>query len=333
MSLIKQVPTNIITGFLGAGKSTAIMHLLKSKPAEERWAVLVNEFGEVGIDGSILKGKGEEESGTFIKEVPGGCMCCAAGLPMQIALNMLLARAKPQRLLIEPTGLGHPKEVLESLRSEHYRDALDIQRTVTLVDARKLSDERYVNHETFQQQLAIADVVVANKADLYTGAEYADLKNYMQGHFPAPSKDIYKVSNGELKLQWLQGQPRFLPEITHRHSHGNTSDALKIGEAVIPASGFISVTNEGQGFYSQGWIFKPELVFNRSALGDLLLSEKTERLKAVFITDEGIIAFNKADDVLTQMPLDECSDSRIELITRNKSLLEDFESKVLACLD
>ncbi|WP_304438858.1 GTP-binding protein, partial [Oleiphilus sp. HI0086] len=99
------VPTNIITGFLGVGKTSAILNLLKQKPDNERWAVLVNEFGEIGVDGSLFQGQSSQEQGVFIKEVPGGCMCCASGLPMQIALNQLLSRAKPDRLLIEPTGL------------------------------------------------------------------------------------------------------------------------------------------------------------------------------------------------------------------------------------
>jgi len=110
---INAVPTNIITGFLGVGKTSAILQLLENKPSNERWAVLVNEFGEIGVDGSLFEGKHQESSGVYIREVPGGCMCCAAGLPMQIALNQLLQRAKPDRLLIEPTGLGHPVEVLQ----------------------------------------------------------------------------------------------------------------------------------------------------------------------------------------------------------------------------
>jgi len=95
---ILAVPTNIITGFLGAGKTSAIMHLLKQKPANERWAILVNEFGEIGIDASLLKGKLSNSEQVFIREVPGGCMCCASGLPMQITLNQLLTEAKPHRL-------------------------------------------------------------------------------------------------------------------------------------------------------------------------------------------------------------------------------------------
>lgn len=71
---------NLITGFLGSGKTTTLLHLLAQKPQGEKWAVLVNEFGEVGIDGALLA-----ESGAVLKEIPGGCMCCVNGLPMQVA--------------------------------------------------------------------------------------------------------------------------------------------------------------------------------------------------------------------------------------------------------
>ena len=148
---IHAVPTNIITGFLGVGKTTAILHLLKAKPVNERWAILVNEFGEIGVDGSLFQGQHSEEQDVFIREVPGGCMCCAAGLPMQVALTQLLTRARPDRLLIEPTGLGHPKEVLQVLSTEHYKEVLDLHKILTLVDARKLSDERYRGHNSRQQ--------------------------------------------------------------------------------------------------------------------------------------------------------------------------------------
>jgi G3E family GTPase len=71
---ISAVPTNVITGFLGVGKTTAILNLLKSKPDNERWAVLVNEFGEIGEDGSLFEGQHSQEQGVFIREVPGGCL-------------------------------------------------------------------------------------------------------------------------------------------------------------------------------------------------------------------------------------------------------------------
>lgn len=125
---VRPVPTNLILGFLGVGKTTAILDLLRQKPEGEVWAVLVNEFGEVGIDGAIL-----ETEGAVVREIPGGCMCCVAGLPMQIGLNQLIARAKPDRLLIEPTGLGHPSQILDTLTGEYYQDVLKLGPVITLL--------------------------------------------------------------------------------------------------------------------------------------------------------------------------------------------------------
>ncbi|MGL6294780.1 MAG: CobW family GTP-binding protein, partial [Plesiomonas sp.] len=97
--LSSKIKTNLITGFLGSGKTTTIRHLLASKPEHEKWAVLVNEFGEIGIDGALLR-----DQGAVVKEIPGGCLCCVAGLPMQVGLNMLISQHRPDRILIEPTG-------------------------------------------------------------------------------------------------------------------------------------------------------------------------------------------------------------------------------------
>lgn len=336
MSLIKQVPTNVITGFLGVGKTTAIMHLMKSKPADERWAVLVNEFGEVGIDGSIFEGSKGKQQGLYVREVPGGCMCCAAGIPMQIALNMLIAKAKPHRLLIEPTGLGHPKEVLATLRGEHYREVLDIQRTVTLVDARKLTEPRYVEHEIFQQQLALADVIVANKKELYSELDYPYLQAFLLERFPDHPKTVHQVSQGEISIDWLRGAPAFLPTVPLTTSSSNhrpkmkdepaEEDALSVSE-----TGIISKKNQGEGFFSQGWIFESSRVFNKNKVVDLLKAEKAERLKAVFITHLGVFAFNKVDEHLSEKPLDDATESRIEIISKDEEQLAEFEQKLLNC--
>ena len=84
-SKIQHIPTNLIMGFLGAGKTSAILHLIQQKPRNEKWSVLVNEFGAIGIDSAIY-----QAHGISVKEIPGGCMCCTAGVPMQVAINQLL---------------------------------------------------------------------------------------------------------------------------------------------------------------------------------------------------------------------------------------------------
>lgn len=322
---ISAVPTNIITGFLGAGKTSAILNLLKDKPGNERWAVLVNEFGEIGIDGSLFEGQHSENQGVFIREVPGGCMCCAAGLPMQIALNQLLSRAKPDRLLIEPTGLGHPIEVLQVLSAEHYRDILSIQKILTLVDARKLADERYTNHETFNQQLAIADIVLANKRDLYANDDLNSLRAYVKDHCN-PDTRVIDTEHGNIDAAILEGDTATVVAAHHHHS---SEIPQLVTDAPIPQEGFLRATNEGENFRSIGWRFSPEIVFEQKKLFHFLSGLTVERMKGVFITDEGVFGYNLTPDTLTEIALDDCLESRIEIIADN---LEDaWEKQLLDC--
>ena len=163
---MKITPVNVITGFLGVGKTSSILSLLHQKPADEEWAILVNEFGEIGVDQGLIKGQIAPRNDVMILEVPGGCMCCAAGLPMEMALSQIFFLGEPDRLIIEPTGLGHPAEVLGVLAADAYADRLELHTTVALVDARSLNDEQHCKHPSFIQQIAIADLVLANKADL-----------------------------------------------------------------------------------------------------------------------------------------------------------------------
>lgn len=321
MQLIKDVPTNIITGFLGAGKTTAILHLLKSKPEHERWAVLVNEFGEIGIDASLIKGQSEETDGLFITQVPGGCMCCASGVPMQIALNTLLTKAKPDRLLIEPTGLGHPKEVLKVLRAEHYQDVLQLNATITLVDARHISDQRYTNHDTFNQQLEIADVIVANKADLCDQQARQNLTTYLDN--TNAGKPLHFVTNGALDPSWLllDGELGGVNPKTEKHDyhhHHATTDASETAEPPLPPCGYLKVHSansaQGDGFQSVGWRFDSTFEFNRQKITALLSGLNAQRVKAVINTPQGAIGFNISGDGLTTIELAKPKESRIEII-------------------
>jgi G3E family GTPase len=161
------VPTNLVTGFLGAGKTTAILHLLAHRPRDERWAVLVNEFGELGIDGTIL---GEAE-GVAVREVAGGCVCCTGNVPMRVALTQLLRVARPHRLIVEPTGLGHAAGVFDTLAGEDLSPHVALESVVCVVDPRQAADPRIAASDAFRDQLSLADVVVINKLDIAGPAE------------------------------------------------------------------------------------------------------------------------------------------------------------------
>ncbi|WP_353573060.1 GTP-binding protein [Candidatus Albibeggiatoa sp. nov. BB20] len=325
---IASVPTNIITGFLGVGKTSTILHLLQHKPVYERWAVLVNEFGEMGVDGSLFQGQHSEGSEVFIREVPGGCMCCAAGLPMQLALNQLLIKSKPHRLLIEPTGLGHPQEVLQTLLSEHYQEVLDIQKVLTLVDARKLSDSRYTDHETFNQQIAIADVVIGNKQDLYAPNDKITLETYVKVQ-NSNNAQILFTEQGVIDLACLQGISQFSMKATHHHHHESV-EAIQLSDTPIPSSGYLKAVNQGEGFTSMGWRFVSSKVFERSKLLTFFHTLDVERMKAVFITEQGMFGYNLTSDGLTEMELNQCVESRIEIISLQAN--EQWEEQLFFCI-
>ncbi|GIU53445.1 GTP-binding protein [Shewanella sp. KT0246] len=328
--ILKRINTNIITGFLGAGKTSLILSLLKLKPQNETWAVLVNEFGEIGIDAGLIGGVNTGDD-IVIKEVAGGCLCCAAGIPTQVAINQLIQKAKPDRLFIEPTGLGHPAEILKVLTNEFNQQVLKVNQTVCVVDARKILDERYCENENFNQQLQIADIIYASKVDLYEQQELDDLKIFLEQFEPnkslVSSTSVNAITNLFMalneshtpvirKTQPLGLIKKVSPQSTSIfHSNATTEPEKQIIE--FNQLGYWLKANEGEGAYSIGWIFEPRLCFDFDALIKFinqLIEQDIVRLKAVMITEDGIAGFNMVDKKLSVSELDETMDSRIEII-------------------
>jgi len=310
---ILSVPTNIITGFLGSGKTTAILHLLKQKPANERWAILVNEFGEIGVDGSLLAGQINTDN-IYIEEVSGGCMCCASNLPMQVALNKLLKKSRPHRLIIEPTGLGHPKEMLAVLSKPQYKNVLNLEKTITLIDARQIEDTRYTEHEVYNQQLDIADVIVGNKSDLYD-EHYKELLSEFLRTKKLINKTVHYTVHGQLSLGWLTGAITPPPHSCNNHENKASQPPSPIKR--LKSNEVIKATNTGEGFRSIGWRYSPHMIFNRTRVLFLMKTIKAVRIKAIFITSDGIYGYNKTPDSLNEVQLNNTTESRIEIICQD----------------
>lgn len=322
------IPTNIITGFLGSGKTTAILDILQRKPAEEKWAVLVNEFGEIGIDGAILS-----SSGAAIREVAGGCMCCVGNLPMQVALNNLIAKVQPDRLLIEPSGLGHPQEIIDILSGGQYAELLDLRAVICLLDPRKLRDTRYIEHPIFNDQLRVADIIVANKTDLCGDSERELLRNFIE-KLPIHPQQIGWTEQGRLELDWFDCA-RVAPSISTQMTM--TQDNLLLSNPdmplpiiLMPGTEFARRENRGDGFASCGWLFADETKFNFLQLMSLVSGLEVRRLKAVMQTDRGNFIFNSDDGVLSVNEITGNVDSVIECIAANDVEWSLIEQQLLA---
>lgn len=302
--------TNLITGFLGTGKTTSILHLLANKPEGEKWAVLVNEFGEVGIDGALMA-----ESGALLKEIPGGCMCCVNGLPMQVGLNTLLRQGKPDRLLIEPTGLGHPKQILDILTADVYEPWIDLQATLCLLDPRQLLDEKAVTNDNFRDQLAAADIIVANKSDRATPESEAALAEWWQRF--GGDRQLLTATQGEIDPALLDTPRRNRRELPSNaeHNHGH---AEKKGLAALNLPGhqrWRRSLNSGQGHQACGWIFDAQTRFDTVGILKWARLAPVGRVKGVMRIAEGLVRINRqGDDFHIETQNIAPPDSRIELI-------------------
>ncbi|MDV5357373.1 GTP-binding protein [Enterobacter asburiae] len=317
--------TNLITGFLGSGKTTSILHLLAHKDPQEKWAVLVNEFGEVGIDGALLS-----DSGALLKEIPGGCMCCVNGLPMQVGLNTLLRQGKPDRLLIEPTGLGHPKQILDMLTAPVYEPWIDLRATLCLLDPRQLLDERALNNENFRDQLAAADIIVANKEDRAS----AESQQAFDAWWEQYGGDRLRVNATQGAIDGsLLDQPRrnlrALPaSAAHDHAHGEKKGLAALS---LPAhQRWRRNLNSGQGHHACGWIFDADTVFDTIGLLEWARLAPVSRVKGVMRIPEGLLRVNRqGEDLHIETQTAAPPDSRIELITDSEADWNALQSALL----
>jgi G3E family GTPase len=329
--MAKKIIVNIIMGFLGVGKTTSILNILNKKPTHEKWAVLVNEFGEVGIDGAIISA----ESGMVISEVPGGCLCCVSGIPFQVALENLITQQKLDRILIEPTGLGHPKNLIRTLTSKKYQQHIELRAAICLLDPRQLEDPRYQQHETFNDQCYLADVLVANKTDTCNEQDKENFYQFAQSIQPVKAA-LGWVKQGEFNLDFLDiesDQNRPGKSSQHAHHHSSTSKE-KIIQLVSLESGqdYQAFENQGMGYYSLGWLLAEDQVFDHHALTEWLTQLKVERFKGLLITNQGTRVMNVKNQILTEMPTRKLQQSRIEII-HNQPLDKDIlEKALLNCL-
>ncbi len=226
MKSLSKTPCTIITGFLGAGKTTLVRHLLENAQGK-RLAVLVNEFGDLGFDGEFLKGCGisgctEED----VVELPNGCICCTVADDFVPALEKLLNRADPpQHILIETSGLALPKPLVQAFNWPAIRARVTVDGVIAVVDGPAVAEGQFaddpdalaaqraqdasVDHdnpleEVFEDQILCADLILLNKSDLIDTATRERVKGEIAAHLPKAIK-IVETSRGMIEPALILG--------------------------------------------------------------------------------------------------------------------------------
>lgn len=225
-TLLDRVPCTIVTGFLGAGKTTLLRGLLERLDGK-RLAIIVNEFGDIGIDGEILKGCGIESCPEEnIVELANGCICCTVADDFQPAIEQILSRQpKVEHILIETSGLALPKPLVQAFQWPAIKSRVTVDAVVAVVDGAALAEGKVAHdmdalaaqrandgaldhddpvEEVFEDQIACADLIVLTKADLVEEAGLERARTQILEHLPKAAK-IVVASNGAIDPAVLIG--------------------------------------------------------------------------------------------------------------------------------
>ena len=241
MQNITKIPVTIITGFLGSGKTTLISQLMQN-PLGKRLAVIVNEFGDVGVDGQILKGCAipncPEEN---IMELANGCICCTVADDFIPTIEALMSlSAQPEHILIETSGLALPKPLLKAFDWPDIRSRITVDGVIALADAEAVASGQFapnlagveaqreadnaLDHETplsevFEDQVACADLILLTKADLANEADKTKAKQVIANKTPR-QLPVIEVVEGQIDSRLILGlEAAAENDIEQRPSH------------------------------------------------------------------------------------------------------------------
>ena len=219
-----KIPVTVLTGYLGAGKTTLLNRIL-SENHGKKYAVIVNEFGEIGIDNDLIVGADEE-----VFEMNNGCVCCTVrGDLVRIIDGLMKRKGKFDAIILETTGLADPAPVAQTFFvDEDVREKTALDAVVTVADAKWLSD-RLKDAPEAKNQIAFADVIVLNKTDLVTKPELAEVEARIRAINPYAT--LHRTERAQVKLsdvlergafdldRILEIEPEFLDDGGHDHGH------------------------------------------------------------------------------------------------------------------
>ncbi|WP_277759910.1 CobW family GTP-binding protein [Pseudomonas sp. A34-9] len=318
--MLQNIPTHVIAGPLGAGKTSLIRQLMAQRSAGERWAVLINEFGQIGLDAALLA---SDADGIALGEVAGGCLCCVNGAPFQIGLGRLLRKAKPDRLFIEPSGLGHPAQLIKQLNEAPWLGVLALQPCVLVLDAQALRAGKALPAAQ-QEALAGAGLLLLNKAENLAESERQKITSLL------PPVRLIWTQQAQLSLSELPG-------LAAQAVNGLDSLIVPKGSGQMPAIWSdptipICLSQAQEGGWSIGWRWHPGQKFDKARIADWLNGLHWKRAKLVIHCADGWVSANAPENAeLVWHSSEWRKDSRIELIFAEAQDIEGLQRGLSGC--
>ena len=273
----EKIPVTVLTGYLGAGKTTLLNRIL-TEPHGKKFAVIVNEFGEIGIDNDLVVGADEE-----VFEMNNGCICCTVrGDLIRIIEGLMKRKGKFDAIIVETTGLADPAPVAQTFFvDEDVSSKARLDAVITVVDARWLKEQLHDAPEA-KNQIAFADVIIINKTDLVTAEELADVERQVRAINAYAT--IHKTTKSSVPLDAVLGKnafdldrildiaPEFLEDVHVHHDTSVKSIAITVpgdidpdkfmpwiseftqkeGPNILRCKGILSLKNEPKRFVFQG---------------------------------------------------------------------------------
>ncbi|HRL33840.1 CobW family GTP-binding protein [Uruburuella suis] len=290
---VKKTKVHLISGFLGTGKTTALKSLMAQKNPDEKWVIIVNEFGEIGIDGAVLS-----DNGIPVAEIAGGCLCCVAGPQMSNTVAKMLRDVAPDRLMIEASGLAHAASVIDELKTPPLDQSLEIGAVFTVVDPRQFVTPDYAQQALYKDQIGVCDVLVASKTDLCSPEVLAEFREKAAKLFP-PKALVAEVDNAQMNIEWLD-----IPVVEKSRYRLKT------------------LPDNTMGFQSQGFTFAAGQDFDGERLTNFFndlpkMTEGLVRAKGVFQVLGTWVWLNWVDGQWGASQVSWRRDSRFELIAKS----------------